>query len=154
MKKSLLTRLAKNGNPSFSLLLLALVALGFLFVGGSNPAGSSDPESTSYSFPSEFIGYWVSEQPAGWSESVNGTFKPTTLEFGNSSNVMGESWGYLNKGSNQYSLIYHDGGINYTIKYLNVSPINKETTMEISILPNGKMKIEYEPFGGLLYTKQ
>jgi hypothetical protein len=63
MKKSLLTRLAKNGNPSFSLLLLALVALGFLFVGCSNPAGSSDPGSSKSnyidSWADGYLGTWV-----------------------------------------------------------------------------------------------
>jgi hypothetical protein len=67
MKKSLLTRLAKNGNPSFSprhliVAFIALVALGFLFVGCSNPAGSSDPgssEPTRIGWPEGYLGTWV-----------------------------------------------------------------------------------------------
>jgi hypothetical protein len=65
MKKSLLTRLAKNGNPSFSLLLLALVALGFLLIGCSNPAGSSDPGSSTDPGPSTDSGP-SAEFPAAW----------------------------------------------------------------------------------------
>jgi hypothetical protein len=68
MKKSLLTRLAKNGNPSFSLLLLALVALGFLFVGCSNPAGSSNPgssEPTYISWADGYLGKWLHNSGGG-----------------------------------------------------------------------------------------
>ncbi|MDR1175809.1 MAG: hypothetical protein LBK83_10125 [Treponema sp.] len=84
MKKSLLSRLAKNGNSSFSrslskmtVLLFALVALGFLFVGCDNPAGDDGGSPTPTEFPEAWVGTW--KTPAEPPHII--TLTKTTITF-------------------------------------------------------------------------
>jgi hypothetical protein len=113
------------------------MALAFI-VGCSDDSGGDE-----LSFPAGFIGTWVSEPPYTPPPS---NWYSTTLEFKSTS---------ITRISDDWTLpfVEFNGNDSYAVKDETYNP-GHHYEMQITLEPDGKLKIEGQPFGGLKYTKQ